>query len=229
LPSKLGGVRTRFAALFVCAAASLAAVPAALAADDPLLAPIGACIAGDQLILDAATAQQSMLCLTNYARTQSGLPALQLDATLNEAGQAKLAADIACGEFSHTPCGNPFSTVFGTYLTGARGYQIGENIAWGTGTYGTPRSTMNGWLHSEGHRANILTAAYRDLGVGYIPNQLFQGYSGAALWSQQFGTRTPTAQPTQTQAVQTPAVQTQAASTATKKKSSRKRYDAGHR
>jgi uncharacterized protein YkwD len=218
-------MRSALAAVFVCASACLAGAPAALAADDPLLAPSGACVAADQLSLDAATAQQSMLCLTNYARTQAGLPALQLDATLNEAGQAKLAADIACNEFSHTPCGNPFSAVFSTYLSGARGYQIGENIAWGTGTYGTPRQTMNGWLHSEGHRANILTSAFRDLGVGYLPNQVFQGYSGAALWSQQFGTRTPAAQPAQAQAVQTPPASTPA----TKKKPARKRYDAGRR
>jgi uncharacterized protein YkwD len=218
-------MRTRLAALFVCAGACLAVAAPVLAADDPLLAPSGTCVAGDQLSLDAATAQQSMLCLTNYARTQSGLTALQLDATLNEAGQAKLAADIACNEFTHTPCGNPFSAVFGTYLSGARGYQIGENIAWGTGPLGTPRQTMNGWLHSEGHRANILTAAFRDLGVGYLPNQLFQSYSGAALWSQQFGTRTPAAQPAQTQAVQTPSAPTPA----TKKKPARKRSDAGRR
>ena len=28
------------------------------------------------------------------------------------------------------------------------GYRIGENIAWGTGSYGTPRQTMLAWLHS---------------------------------------------------------------------------------
>jgi uncharacterized protein YkwD len=186
-------MRTRLAALLVSAAAFLALASAAVAADDALLAPTGSCPAAEQLNLDVTTAQQSMLCLTNYARTQSGLPALKLDASLNGAGQAKLAADVSCGEFSHTPCGSPFSTVFATYLAGARGYQIGENIAWGTGSYGTARQTMNGWLHSEGHRANILTAAFRDLGIGYLPRQSFQGYQGATLWSQEFGTRTPEA------------------------------------
>lgn len=154
------------------------------AADDPLLAPVGAC--------DAATSQQTMVCLTNYARTQSGLPALLANTTLDAAGDAKLAADVSCSEFSHTPCGNPFQTVFANYLAGATGYAVGENIAWGTGSYGAARATMNSWLQSPGHRANILNGTFTEVGIGYLPNQTFQGYGGATLWSQEFGTRTPT-------------------------------------
>ncbi len=132
-----------------------------------------------------------MQCLTNYARAQQGLAPLQLNAALNTAGQAKLKSDITCAEFSHTPCGQPFDAVFATYIQGATSYQIGENILWGTGSYGTPRQAMNGWLHSAGHRENILTAAYAELGIGYLPEQTFQGYSGATLWSQEFGLRSP--------------------------------------
>src|SRR5260370_38160311 len=66
-----------------------------------------------------------------------------------------------------------------------------ENIGWGTGRYGTPRRTMNGWLHSPGHRENLLTAGYAEPGIGYLPNQTFQGYGGATLWSQEFGLRSP--------------------------------------
>ena len=83
--------------------------------------------------------------------------------------------------------------MFASYIQGATSYQIGENIAWGTGNFGTPRQTMNGWLHSAGHRENILTAAYAELGIGYLPAQTFQGYSGATLWSQEFGLRSPAA------------------------------------
>ena len=134
-----------------------------------------------------------MQCLTNYARAQQGLAPLRLNAILNAAGQAKLGSDITCAEFSHTPCGQPFDSVFATYLQGATSYEIGENIAWGTGNFGTPRQTMNGWLHSTGHRENILTAAYAELGIGYLPAQAFQGYTGATLWSQEFGLCSPAA------------------------------------
>jgi uncharacterized protein YkwD len=179
----------------VCALGVPAAAGAAGAADDPyaaLLAPAGTCgPSADQLGLDAPAAELAMQCLTNYARAQQRLAPLQLNAALDAAGQAKLVADADCGQFTHTPCGQPFDAVFARYLQGATSYQIGENIAWGTGSYGTPRQAMNGWLHSDGHRENILTAAYTELGIGYLPAQTFQGYTGATLWSQEFGVRTP--------------------------------------
>jgi uncharacterized protein YkwD len=168
---------------------------AAGAADDPygaMLAPAGTCgAADDQSLLDQGTAQLVMTCLTNYARAQSGLKPLQLNAALSAAGNAKLGADVSCGVFSHEPCGKPFDSVFATYLQGATSFQIGENIAWGTGSYATPRQIMSAWLHSAGHRENILTAAFTEVGIGYVPNETFLGYPGAALWSQQFGTRAP--------------------------------------
>jgi uncharacterized protein YkwD len=175
----------------VAACALLLAAAPAQAGDDPyaaLLAPSATCgAAADQLGLDRTTAQLAMQCLTNYARSKSGIAPLQLNTELNDAGDAKLRANVSCNEFSHTPCGEPFLSVFARYLHGVTGYQVGENIAWGTGGYATPRETMNRWLHSSGHRENILTAAYRELGIGYLPAQVFQGYGGATLWSQEFG------------------------------------------
>jgi uncharacterized protein YkwD len=183
-------------AVFVCAAFLCGT---AGAADDPyasLLAPGATCgPASDQLNLDQQTAQTVMLCFTNYARTQSGLTPLTLNSTLNDAGHAKLAADISCGVFSHEPCGQPFESVFATYTQGATSYSIGENIAWGTGSYGTPRSIMDAWLNSTGHRENILTPSFAELGVGYLANQTFQGHGDATLWSQEFGVRTPSSAP----------------------------------
>src|SRR3954449_10452462 len=109
-------------ALPLLAACLLVAAPAAHAADDPytaLLAPAGTCGAADTLSVDPGTARSTMLCLTNYARTHSGLAPLRANPLLNVAGNAKLAADLSCGEFSHTPCGSPFQSVFSGYLEGA--------------------------------------------------------------------------------------------------------------
>jgi uncharacterized protein YkwD len=178
-----------------------AAVAAALlcggarAADDPyaaLLAPAETCgPASEQVDLDPSAAELVMLCLTNYARTQSGLQPLGLNWTLNAAGDAKLAADVECGVFSHEPCGQSFDAVFSTYTLGATSFRIGENIAWGTGSFSTPLATMNAWLHSAGHRENILEPSFRELGIGYLDERSFQGYDDATLWSQQFGVRAP--------------------------------------
>ena len=185
----------RLSSVAVLLGAVLVFAGGAAAADDPyaaMLAPAGTCgPADEQSHLDQGTAQLVMTCLTNYARAQSGLKPLQLNATLSTAGNAKLDADVSCGVFSHEPCGKPFDSVFATYLQGATSFQIGENIAWGTGSYASPRQIMLAWLHSAGHRENILTAAFTDVGIGYLPNETFLGYAGAALWSQQFGTRAP--------------------------------------
>ena len=175
---------TLIVACGVCAAGADAAPTASL------LAPAGVCgPAADRLNLDAATAERAMLCLTNYARRHSGRKPLAINALLARAGQVKLAADVSCGDFSHSPCGQPFQSVFGSYVSGASWYTIGENIAWSTGRYGTPRQTMNSWLNSPEHLQNILDSAFHDLGIGYLSGQSFQGTTGATLWSQEFGGR----------------------------------------
>ena len=151
----------RILVLLCLALVAGAAVPGARSADDPyaaLVAPSGVCgAAADQLSLDLAVAEQAMTCLTNYARSQSGLAPLQRNPVLDDAGRAKLAADLSCAEFSHTPCGKPFTAVFAAYVQGATSYALGENIAWGTGSYGTPRQTMSGWLHSTARSATQCT------------------------------------------------------------------------
>ena len=211
----------------VCALlCAFGATPAGRAASDPyaaFLAPSGTCgAAADQLGLDPAAAQVAMQCLTNYARAHAKLGPLALNTTLGAAGQAKLKADLSCGEFSHTPCGTPFDSVFAPYVQGATSYAIGENIAWSTGSYGTPRATMDAWLNSDGHRENILNAEFTEVGVGYLSGQTFQGYDGATLWSQEFGVRTPGS----TAQAQPPAVRPVAV---TKKKKSVRHRSSSHR
>lgn len=69
----------------------------------------------------------------------------------------------------------------------AAGYSwnaYGENIAAG---YSTPEAVMVGWMNSSGHRANILSTAFCDLGVGYAfnPSSQYRHY-----WTQNFGRQT---------------------------------------
>ncbi|MEM9461640.1 MAG: CAP domain-containing protein [Myxococcota bacterium] len=54
-----------------------------------------------------------------------------------------------------------------------------ENIAAGNAT---AEATMNQWLNSDGHCANIMSASSVDLGVGYVPSGLY-----GTLWVQVFG------------------------------------------
>ena len=64
----------------------------------------------------------------------------------------------------------------------ASGYPYGwwgENVAFG---YTTGDSVMVAWMNSTGHRANILSPDYRDIGIGCA-------YSAGhvAYWTQDFG------------------------------------------
>ena len=47
------------------------------------------------------------------------------------------------------------------------------------------------FMNSPEHRQNILSPAFHELGIGYLSEQSFQGTTGATLWSQEFGTRSP--------------------------------------
>jgi uncharacterized protein YkwD len=43
---------------------------------------------------------------------------------------------------------------------------LGEDLAWGSGTLGTPREIVASWMASPGHRANILDRKFREGGMG---------------------------------------------------------------
>ena len=167
--------------------------------------PQGRAERADELSIDQAAAQQAMTCLTNYARAQSGLVPLQPNSALNEAGQAKLRRRSPARSSAAPRAGARSRPSSRRIVQGATSYGVGENLAWGTGNFGTPRQTMNGWLHStrtpREHLESGLSASSES---ATSPDQTFQSYAGAALWSQEFGTRTP-ASPAATVPVGAPA------------------------
>ena len=118
--------------------------------------------------------EQEVVRLVNAERTKRGLDALTEDWELSRVARYKSQDMHDRGYFSHTSptYGSPFQMIraFGlSYRT------AGENIAMG---YATPAAVVNGWMNSEGHRANILNASYTKIGVGYV--------SDGNYWTQQF-------------------------------------------
>ncbi len=108
--------------------------------------------------------EQQVVTLVNAERAKYGLAALTLDETLCGCARVKSQDMHDQGYFSHTSptYGSPFDMMraFGvSYRT------AGENIAMG---YATPAAVVDAWMNSEGHRANILSANYTMLGVGYV-------------------------------------------------------------
>jgi uncharacterized protein YkwD len=107
---------------------------------------------------------QSILERTNAERAAAGCPALTLDSRLSQAAQLHALDMLQNDFFSHT---SSDGATVGTRVT-RQGYtwrRVAENIAAG---YSTASSTMDGWMGSSGHRANILNCAYTQLGVGYL-------------------------------------------------------------
>ena len=108
--------------------------------------------------------EQEVVTLVNAERAKYGLSALTLDAALCGYARVKSQDMHDQGYFSHTSpsYGSPFDMMrsFGV------SYQYaGENIAMG---YSSPAAVVNAWMNSEGHRANILSANYTLIGVGYV-------------------------------------------------------------
>ena len=117
---------------------------------------------------DAAVTQyeQEVIRLVNEIRVQNGLSALTYNWELSRVARYKSQDMVDNRYFSHTSptYGTPFQMIrsFGLSYRSA-----GENIAYGQRT---PQAVVNAWMNSSGHRANILSSSYTQIGVGYVAN-----------------------------------------------------------
>jgi len=140
-------------------------------------------------------ARTATLCLLNAERKANGLGRLRAHRQLQAAAQTYAGAMVAGGFFGHvSPTGSTLEQRIrqGTrYLAGALRYEIGENLAWGQGALASPRAIVAAWMASPGHRANILRAAFREIGIGIAPGAPVVGLSGdpAVTYTNEFGTR----------------------------------------
>jgi len=124
------------------------------------------------------TAQENeVIRLVNVERARAGLQALSTNWQLCRVARYKSADMANRGYFSHTSptYGSPFQMMenFGLRFTAA-----GENIAYGQRT---PAQVMADWMNSPGHRNNIMSRSYSQIGVGLAKNS-----SGVCYWTQQF-------------------------------------------
>jgi len=125
--------------------------------------------------------EQEVLDLTNAQRASHGCSALAVDTRLMTAARAHAADMVARDYFSHTSPDGSGPTERGN----AAGYTggVGENIAVG---YPSAQAVMDGWMNSEGHRANILNCSYEVIGIGHDPGTVKSDW-GPGAWVQDFG------------------------------------------
>jgi uncharacterized YkwD family protein len=121
--------------------------------------------------------EQQVFALVNKERSARGLGTLTYNSEVARCARFKSQDMINKGYFSHTSptYGSPFKMMESFGIRFSNG---GENIAYGQRT---AAEVMNGWMNSAGHRANILSAAYTQMGVGVA-----KASNGTLYWTQLF-------------------------------------------
>lgn len=126
---------------------------------------------------DIKAQENEVIRLVNVERSKRGLQTLTQNWELSRVARMKSQDMANKGYFSHqSPTyGSPFKMMesFGIRFSSA-----GENIAYGQRT---PQEVMNAWMNSPGHRANILSPSYTQIGVGLAKNK-----NGVLYWTQMF-------------------------------------------
>jgi uncharacterized protein YkwD len=125
--------------------------------------------ANNSALIDSAT-----LCLMNRLRASHGMHSLHDNSALAAIATGQ-AGDMVRGDYFGD---NSISGASPLSRIKASGYSVptsrvrlltAQNIGWGTGPNATPAGIVAAWMLSPPHRQIILTAAYRDVGVGVSP------------------------------------------------------------
>jgi uncharacterized protein YkwD len=139
--------------------------------------------------ISAVRAEQAVFCLLNRQRMKRDIPRLdrhkRLDGPARE--HSRYMVDHEC--FDHDCPGEPpLEDRISRYLS-REGRAWGENIAFGVGEGGAPRSVVRRWMKSKGHRINILDRQYEHIGIGVAWGNPVGGDFPSATYTTDFGAR----------------------------------------
>lgn len=151
---------------------------------------VGAYVAKRLLTSGAAvqtTAQRqsaTMLTLLNRQRSVHHLSPFKRDPVLDAVARAHDQDMLKRNYFAHDAPGGP---TFAERFHRIKPHRtLGEeNIAWGSGSYGTPAGLVSAWMASPGHRANILNPRARRIGLD-VASGRYQGQPVATVSTNDF-------------------------------------------
>lgn len=129
-----------------------------------------------------ASSEQQVLVLLNEIRQQHGLSNFTASTPLRNAARSHSADMLQKGYFEHNSPNEAWDARIARFV---KSPLVGENIAWGTGSYGTPTGIVSQWMRSPTHRAIILTAGLRRIGLA-LPTGTFGGSRGAVMATADF-------------------------------------------
>jgi uncharacterized protein YkwD len=139
---------------------------------------------GGQIFLNAQ--EKETFALHNQIRRDRGIRTLCVHPILQKAARAHSKDMIERDYFSHTTKGRNETFFERLERYGYRYRKVGENIAWGSGSFGEPRSIMDAWMNSPDHRRNILNNDFRQIGIG-THTGTWKGHSDVTMYTADFG------------------------------------------
>lgn len=133
-------------------------------------------------------------CLINQERRRRDLGALREHPRLEQAAERHARDMVRRRYFSHTtPEGVSMADRLRAvgYVRDAWTWSVGEVLAWGTSGRATPAAIVAGWLDSPSHRRVLLSAGYRDVGIGLALGVPLGGFAGrpGATFAAELGAR----------------------------------------
>ena len=155
------GLRTRISLLALALPLVLLSVFAVGAGATPQ--PVRTLAAADQL-------ESEVLAELNTVRRRHGLTPLRLSKPLSAAADHHSRAMGTFGFFDHdSRDGSEFWRRVQRYYTddGYRTWSVGENLLWSSGRL-SGGAALEMWMKSPGHRKNILTPRWREIGLSAL-------------------------------------------------------------
>jgi uncharacterized protein YkwD len=130
-----------------------------------LVALLALCATGlaQDAVSESAAPEQELFRMVNRDRAREGLPSLQWNEWLAQAARKHAAEMARRGQLSHRFPGEP-DLRDRIAATSLRFDATAENVAFGP----TAAEMHDGWMHSPGHRANILEPKYNAIGVAVV-------------------------------------------------------------
>lgn len=156
--------------MLAATAALTAAGSSAFAQETPTAAT---CTGADRLATEATIAQTraALTCLLNAARAERRLAPLRVEAHLQTAAQRYARALDPAKPLTHSGRGgsSPLDRIADAgYGRGASGFSAAETLGRSQGDLSAPAIRMTAWLASASTRKLLLSAKYRDVGIGVV-------------------------------------------------------------
>jgi uncharacterized protein YkwD len=141
--------------------------------------------------LTRLAARSSVFCLINEQRSAHGLATLTPNRELGRAAEKHSRTMNAWNFFGHYGDGTPVRRAHRSgYMKGASSWILGETLAWGRGTRGTPNGIVAAMMASPIHREVLLNPSFRDAGVGVaMGSPANESGRNAAIYTVDLGAR----------------------------------------